>query len=66
MVLFSRLLPVHSEFNKPTNSSGVDAKNNIDTYFLVDKNVRSLIILFTLYFPFEDNWMSCVLVRQNI
>lgn len=62
MYMFAKLIPVHSGFGKPTNTTSVTSENNIDTYFLVSKDVRSLMFLFTLYFPFENVWMSCVIV----
>ncbi len=63
MSFFAKLLPIHREFNKPTILSTVTTINNIDTYFLVDKNVRNILFLFTLYFPYENNWMSCAIVK---
>lgn len=62
MYVFSRLLPIYPDFNKPTASNTIPSYNDINTYFFVNKNVRAIFILFTLYFPSDDTWMSCLIV----
>jgi hypothetical protein len=61
MVIFSKLIPTTPTFNKHTNSTIMLPINNIDTYFLVDSNVRSLMFLFTIYFPSDNLSMSCLI-----
>jgi hypothetical protein len=61
MAVFSKLIPTTPTFNQPSTSAQITSANNIDTYFLVNRNVRSLQFLFTLYFPDEDQWMSVLI-----
>jgi hypothetical protein len=66
MKFIGKLLPLTNDFNKPTTSTTVSTANSIDTYFLVDKQTRHLMFLFTLYFPYENKWMSVVSVNIYI
>jgi hypothetical protein len=61
MCLFTKMIPISSTFGKPSNSTTYSSLNDANTYFLVDSQVRSLMLLFTLYFPYEDEWMSCII-----
>jgi hypothetical protein len=61
MSFFSDLIPIHSTFNKPLTTNSIPPENLITTFFLVDPAVRSLFFLFTLYFPSDKNFMSCLI-----
>jgi hypothetical protein len=61
MAVFSKLIPTTPTFNRPSTSVLISSENNIDTYFLVNKSVRNLNFLFTLYFPDDDEWMSVLI-----
>jgi hypothetical protein len=61
MQIFSKLIPTTPTFNLPTNSIILSPENNLNTYFLVDQHVRSLMFLFTIYFPEDFLWMSCAI-----
>lgn len=61
MCLFTKMIPTSPTFGKPTNSTTYSSLNDANSYFLVDSQVRSLMVLFTIYFPYEDEWMSCLI-----
>jgi hypothetical protein len=60
MNFFSQMIPIHPSFNKPLTTNSIPPENLITKYFLVDPAVRSLFFLFTLYFPSDNNFMSCL------
>jgi hypothetical protein len=61
MTIFTKMIPTSPTFGKPSNSTTYPSLNDVNTYFLVNREVRSLMLLFTLYFPYEDEWMSCLI-----
>lgn len=60
--LISKLIPISPQFQVQSNLTTVTTLLNLDTYFWINRNTRSIIFTFTLYFPDENNWMSCLIV----
>jgi hypothetical protein len=58
------MIPIHPNYNDPMYTKG-DVNNNQNDYLFVANDVRNIMILFTLYFPNDHTWVSCLIVIIN-
>lgn len=65
MYMFSLLLPLKEDMfdMEPTDP---DAEYDLTNYFFVEDNTRAVFLLFTIYFPLDDQWMNVVIVKKYV
>ena len=64
ILFFNKYLPVGPTFNAAKNSTNVQGVDDLNSYILTDFRTRNIMFLFTLYFPSEDNFVSCLIVKK--
>ncbi len=64
MQLLNKFIPISRHFANPLSSDNVGIENNLDNYLFVANDVRNIMVLFTLYFPNDNTWVSCLVVYK--
>ena len=58
------MIPINPKFHVPTSKPDEikNINNDLSDYLISGNDVRNLAILFTVYFPNENNWASIAIV----
>jgi hypothetical protein len=67
MYIFQKFIPVSPYFNNPVwanqnNATKYLLNTEINEYFFVNDRVRSIAILFNLYYPNDNAWINVLIV----